>query len=363
MNFLIPILVAVFGWIAINHRTIFSSENKNKSGDKLKIGKIVESCANGLKDSASSYVPRFLSDPELYNYILLINSYYINDSLLSRMLLHIRDVHIENEKLTGDTDCFKMVDEHILKKLNEFKESNDGEDIFSYNSWRAQMRPAAVELPVIILNASDAAKLVYLTQGDRAIDLLCDLRMPPSGKPYPEINEFTHSLVRFYNAYDSVYPVVGSGSTPEAKQDLVPVKKILESCASILDNTDFKKFYMADREELPEQIRSLFNDMTSKVDELTEGMSVSMPDLLSDDDKVDSVVEQARQIAGLDNKVGGKVQTGDSNDGQASLRSLFDEDLWDTGSSILSSTDETDPDEDSDDDDESQTAGSEWYSV
>jgi len=202
-----------------------------------------------------------------------------------------------------------------------------------------------------------------LTQGDRAIDLLCDLRMPPSGKPYPEINEFAHSLVRFYNAYDSVYPVVGSGSTPEAKQDLIPIRKILESCASILNNTDFKKFYMADREELPEQIRSLFNDMTSKVDELTEGMSVSMPDLLSDDDKVDSVVEQARQIAGLDNKVGGQVHTGDSNDGQASLRSLFDEDLWDTGSSILSSTDETDPDEDSDDDGESLAAGSEWSSV
>ena len=227
---------------------------------------------------------------------------------------------------------------------------------------RAQMRPAAVELPVIILNASDAAKLVYLTQGDRAIDLLCDLRMPPSGKPYPEINEFTHSLVRFYNAYDSVYPVVGSGSTPEAKQDLVPVKKILESCASILDNTDFKKFYMADREELPEQIRSLFNDMTSKVDELTEGMSVSMPDLLSDDDKVDSVVEQARQIAGLDEKVGGQAQTDSSSDGQASLKSLFDEDLWDTGSSVSSGDDETD-DESSEDDDESLDAESEWSSV
>lgn len=356
MNFLIPILVAVFAWIAINHRAIFSSENKTKSSDKLKVGKIVESCINGLRDSTSSYVPRFLSDPELYNYILLVNSYYINDSLLARMLSHIRDVHIKNGKLTGDTDCFKMVDDHISKKLEEFKEKNNGEDIFSYNSW--QMKPAAIELPVTILNASDAAKLVYLTQGDRAIDLLCDLRMPPSGKPYPEINEFSHSLVRFYNAYGSVYPVVGSGSTPEAKQDLVPVKKILESCASILDNTDFKKFYMADREELPEQIRSLFNDMTSKVDELTEGMSVSMPDLLSDDDKVDSVVEQARQIAGLDNKVGGQVQTGDSNDGQASLRSLFDEDLWDTGSSILSSTDETDPDEDSEDDDESLAAGS-----
>ena len=361
MNFLIPILVAVFAWIAINHRAIFSSENKTKSGDKLKVKKIVESCVNGLKDSASSYIPRFLSDPELYNYILLINSYYINDSLLSRMLLHIRDVHIENEKLTGDTDCFKMVDDHISKKLEEFKEKNDDEDIFSYNSW--QMKPAAIELPVTILNASDAAKLVYLTQGDGAIDLLCDLRMPPSGKPYPEINEFTHSLVRFYNAYDNVYPVVGSGSTSEAKQDLVPIRKILESCASILNNTDFKKFYMTDREELPDQIRSLFNDMTSKVDELTEGMSVSMPDLLSDDDKVDSVVEQARQIAGLDNKVGGQVQTGDSNDGQASLRSLFDEDLWDTGSSILSSVNETDPDEDSEDDDESLSAESGRSSV
>lgn len=193
--------------------------------------------------------------------------------------------------------------------------------------------------------------------------MLCDLRMPPSGKPYPEINEFTHSLVRFYNAYDSVYPVVGSGSTPEAKQDLVPIRKILESCASILDNTDFKKFYMTDREELPEQIRSLFNDMTSKVDELTEGMSVSMPDLLSDDDKVDSVVEQARQIAGLDEKVGSQTQTGSSDGGQTSLESLFDEDLWDTGSSTLSSVDETDPDEDSEDDDESLTAESEWSSA
>ena len=232
MNFLIPILVAVFAWIAINHRAVFSSESKNKSGDKLKIGKIIESCVDGLKDSASSYVPRFLSDSELYNYILLINSYYINDSLLARMLSHVRDVHIENGKLTGDTDCFKMVDDHISKKLEEFKEQNDGEDIFSYNSW--QMKSAAVELPVTILNASDAAKLVYLTQGDRAIDMLCDLRMPLSGKPYPEINEFTHSLVRFYNAYDSVYPVVGSGSTPEAKQELIPIKKILESCESIL---------------------------------------------------------------------------------------------------------------------------------
>ena len=356
MNFLIPILVAVFAWIAINHRAIFSSENKNKSSDKLKIGKIVESCANGLKDSASSYIPRFLSDSELYNYILLINSYYINDSLLARMLSHIRDVHIENGKLTGDTDCFKMVDDHISKKLKEFKEKNNGENIFSYNSW--QMKPAAIELPVTILNASDAAKLVYLTQGDRAIDMLCDLRMPPSGKPYPEINEFTHSLVRFYNAYDNVYPVVGSGSTSEAKQDLVPIRKILESCASILDNTDFKKFYMVDREELPKQIRSLFNDMTSKVDELIEGMSVSMPDLLSDDDKVNSVVEQARQIAGLDEKVGGRDQTDGLSGGQPSLKSLFDEDLWDTGSSILSSTDETDPAEDSEDDDESLAAGS-----
>lgn len=360
MNFLIPILVAMFAWIAINHRTIFSSETKNKSSDKLKIGKIVESCINGLKNSASSYVPRFLSDPELYNYILLINSYYINDSLLSRMLLHIRDVHIENEKLTGDTDCFKMVDDHISKKLEEFKEKNNGEDIFSYNSW--QMKPAAIELPVTILNASDAAKLVYLTQGDGAIDLLCDLRMPPSGKPYPEINEFAHSLVRFYNAYDNVYPVVGSGSTPEAKQDLVPIRKILESCASILDNTDFKKFYMVDREELPEQIRSLFNDMTSKVDELTEGMCISMPDLLSDDDKVDSVVEQARQIAGLDEKVSSQAKTGSSSDGQASLKSLFDEDLWDTGSSVSSGDDETD-DESSEDDDESLDAESEWSSV
>lgn len=356
MNFFIPILVAVFAWIAINNRTIFSSDSDNKSGDKLKIGKIVESCVNGLKDSASSYVPRFLSDPELYNYILLINSYYINDSLLARMLSHIRDVHIENGKLTGDTDCFKMMDDHISKKLEEFKEKNDGEDIFSYNSW--QMKPAAVELPVTILNSSDAAKLVYLTQGDRAIDILCDLKMPPRGKPYPEINEFTHSLVRFYNAYNNVYPVVGSGSTPEAKQDLVPIRKILESCASILDNTYFKKFYMVDREELLEQIRSLFNDMTSKVDELTEGMSVSMPDLLSDDDKVDSVVEQARQIAGLDEKVGGRDQTDGLSGGQPSLKSLFDEDLWDTGSSILSSTDETDPAEDSEDDDESLAAGS-----
>ena len=182
--------------------------------------------------------------------------------------------------------------------------------------------------------------------------------MPPSGQPYPEINEFTRSLVRFYNAYDNVYPVVGSGSTPEAKQDLVPIRKILESCASILNNTDFKKFYMTDREELPDQIRSLFNDMTSKVDELAEGMSVSMPDLLSDDDKVESVVEQARQIAGLNgNKVSSQTQT-DSSSGQASLKSLFDEDLWDTGSSILSSTDETDPAEDSEDDDESLAAGS-----
>jgi hypothetical protein len=351
MGFGFTVLFAVFALIVINRRTIFSSENRNKSGDKLKVGKIIESCVNGLKDSASSYVPRFLSDPELYNYILLINSYYINDSLLARMLSHVRDVHIENGKLTGDTDCFKMVDDHISKKLEEFKEQNDGEDIFSYNSW--QMKSAAVELPVTILNASDAAKLVYLTQGDRAIDMLCDLRMPLSGKPYPEINEFTHSLVRFYNAYDSVYPVVGSGSTPEAKQELIPIKKILESCESILGNTDFKKFYMADREDLPEQIRSLFDDMTAKVDELTEGMSVSMPDLLSDDDKVDSFVEQARQIAGLDEKVGGQAQTDGSNDGQSSLKSLFDEDLWDTRSSILSSTDETDPDEDSDDDDES----------
>lgn len=356
MNFLIPILLALLGWIAINHRAIFSSDSKNKSGDKLKIGKIIESCVDSLKDSASSYVPRFLSDPELYNYILLVNSYYINESLLARMLSHIRDVHIENGKLTGDTDCFKMVDDHISKKLEEFKEKNNGEDIFSYNSW--QMKPAAIELPVTILNASDAAKLVYLTQGDRAIDLLCDLRMPPGGKPYPEINEFTHSLVRFYNAYDNVYPVVGSGSTLEAKQDLVPVKKILESCASILNNTDFKKFYMTDREELPDQIRSLFNDMTSKVDELTESMSVSMPDLLSDDDKVESVVEQARQIAGLDEKVGSQTQTGSSDGGQTSLESLFAEDLWDTGSSTLSSVDETDLDEDSDDDDESLVAGS-----
>lgn len=361
MNFLIPILVAVFGWIAINHRAIFSSENKNKSGDKLKVGKIVESCVNGLKDSASSYVPRFLSDSELYNYILLINSYYINDSLLARMLSHVGDVHIENEKLTGDTDCFKMVDDHISKKLEEFKEKNNGEDIFSYNSW--QMKPVAIELPVTILNASDAAKLVYLTQGDRAIDMLCDLRMPPSGKPYPEINEFTHSLVRFYNAYDNVYPVVGSGSTSEAKQDLVPIRKILESCASILNNTDFKKFYMTDREELPDQIRSLFNDMTSKVDELTESMSVSMPDLLSDDDKVDSVVEQARQIAGLDEKVGSQTQTGSSDGGQTSLESLFDEDLWDTGSSTLSSVGGTNPDDDSEDDDESLAAGSDYSSV
>ena len=186
--------------------------------------------------------------------------------------------------------------------------------------------------------------------------------MPPSGKPYPEINEFAHSLVGFYNAYDNVYPVVGSGSTPEAKQDLVPIRKILESCASILDNTDFKKFYMTDREELPEQIRSLFNDMTSKVDELTEGMSVSMPDLLSDDDKVDSVVEQARQIAGLDKKIGDQVQADSSSDGQASLKSLFDEDLWDTGSSVSSGDDETD-DESSEDDDESLDAESEWSSV
>lgn len=361
MNFLIPILVTLLGWITINHREIFSSESKNKSGDKLKVGKTIESCVNGLKDSASSYVPRFLSDPELYNYILLINSYYINDSLLARMLSHIRDVHIENEKLTGDTDCFKMVDDHISKKLKEFKEQNDGEDIFSYNSWK--MQPAAVELPVTILNASDAAKLVYLTQGDRAIDLLCDLRMPPSGKPYPEINDFTHSLVRFYNGYDSVYPVVGSGSTTEAKQDLVPIRKILESCASILDNTDFKKFYMVDREELPEQVQSLFKDMTSKVNELTESMNVSMPDLLSDDDKVDSFVEQARQIAGLDEKVGGQAQTDSSSSSQASLKSLFDEDLWDTGSSVLSSVDETDPDEDSEDDDESLAAGSGQSSV
>lgn len=358
MNFFIPILVAVFAWIAINNRTIFSSDSDNKSGDKLKIGKIVESCVNGLKDSASSYVPRFLSDPELYNYILLINSYYINDSLLARMLSHVRDVHIENGKLTGDTDCFKMVDDHISKKLEEFKENNDGEDIFSYNSWRAQMRPAAVKLPVTILNSSDATKLVYLTQGDRAIDMLCDLRMPPSGKPYPEINEFTYSLVRFYNAYSNVYPVIGSGSTPDAKQELVPIRKILESCESVLGNADFKKFYMVDREELPEQVRSLFNEMTSKVDELTEGMSVSMPDLLSDDDKVDSFVEQARQIAGLDEKVGGRDQTDGLSGGQPSLKSLFDEDLWDTGSSILSSTDETDPAEDSEDDDESLAAGS-----
>lgn len=185
MNFILPVLLIAFAWITINHRTFFSSDSSNRSGDKLKIGKIVESCVNGLKDSASSYVPRFLSDPELYNYILLINSYYINDSLLARMLSHVRDVHIENGKLTGDTDCFKMVDDHISKKLEEFKENNDGEDIFSYNSWRAQMRPAAVKLPVTILNSSDATKLVYLTQGDRAIDMLCDLRMPPSGKPYP----------------------------------------------------------------------------------------------------------------------------------------------------------------------------------
>ena len=363
MNFILPVLLIAFAWITINHRTFFSSGSSNRSGDKLKIGKIVESCVNGLKDSASSYVPRFLSDPELYNYILLINSYYINDSLLARMLLHVRDVHIENGKLTGDTDCFKMVDDHISKKLEEFKENNDGEDIFSCNSWRAQMRPAAVKLPVTILNSSDATKLVYLTQGDRAIDMLCDLRMPPSGKPYPEINEFAHSLVRFYNAYDNVYPVVGSGSTPEAKQDLVPIRKILESCASILSNTDFKKFYMVDREELPEQIRSLFNDMTSKVDELAESMSVSMPDLLSDDDKVDSVVEQARQIAGLDEKVDGQSQTGSLGGGQASLKSLFDEDLWDTGSSILSSVNETDPDEDSEDDDESLSAESGRSSV
>ena len=360
MGFGFNVLFVVLALIVINRRTIFSSDSDNKSGDKLKVGKIIESCVSGLKNSASSYVPRFLSDPELYNYILLVNSYYINDSLLARMLSHVRDVHIENEKLTGDTDCFKMVDDHISKKLEEFKEKNDGEGIFSYNSW--QMKPAAVELPVTILNASDAAKLIYLTQGDRAIDLLCDLRMPPSGKPYPEINEFTHSLVRFYNAYDSVYPVVGSGSTPEAKQDLVPIRKILESCASILDNTDFKKFYMVDREELPEQIRSLFNDMTSKVDELTEGMSVSMPDLLSDDDKVDSVVEQARQIAGLDEKVGGQAQTDSSSDGQASLKSLFDEDLWDTGSSVSSGDDETD-DESSEDDNESLDAESEWSSV
>lgn len=353
MGFGFTVLFAVFALIVINRRTIFSSENRNKSGDKLKVGKIIESCVNGLKDSASSYVPRFLSDPELYNYILLINSYYINDSLLARMLSHVRDVHIENGKLTGDTDCFKMVDDHISKKLEEFKEQNDGEDIFSYNSW--QMKSAAVELPVTILNASDAAKLVYLTQGDRAIDMLCDLRMPPSGKPYPEINEFAHSLVRFYNAYDNVYPVVGSGSTPEAKQDLVPVRKILESCASILDNTDFKKFYMVDREELPEQIRSLFNDMTSKVDELTESMSVSMPDLLSDDDKVDSVVEQARQIAGLDEKVGCRKQTNGSMSSQIDLKTLFDEDLWDTGSSVSSGDDETD--------DESLDAESEWSSV
>lgn len=354
MNFLIPSLIALLGWIVINHRTIFSSNNK--SGDKLKVGKITESCVNGLKDSVSSYVPKFLSDPELYNYILLINSYYINDSYLAKMLSHIRDVHIENGHLTGDTDCFKMVDDHILKKLDEFRERNDGEDIFSYNSW--QMKPAVVELPVTILNASGTAKLVYLTQGDRAIDMLCDLRMPPSGKPYPEINEFAHSLVRFYNAYDSVYPVVGSGSTPEAKQDLVPIKKILKSCESILGNTDFKKFYMVDIGELPEQIGSLFNDMTSKIDELTESMSVSMPDLLSDDDKVDSVVEQARQIAGLDSKIGGQAQTDSLSDGQASLKSLFDEDLWDIGSSILSSVDGTDPDEDSGDDDESLDAGS-----
>lgn len=362
MNFILPVLLIAFAWITINHRTFFSSGISNRSGDKLKIGKIVESCVNGLKDSASSYVPRFLSDPELYNYILLINSYYINDSLLARMLSHVRDVHIENGKLTGDTDCFKMVDDHISKKLEEFKENNDGEDIFSYNSWRAQMRPAAVKLPVTILNSSDATKLVYLTQGDRAIDMLCDLRMPPSGKPYPEINEFTYSLVRFYNAYSNVYPVIGSGSTPDAKQELVPIRKILESCESVLGNADFKKFYMVDREELPEQVRSLFNEMTSKVDELTEGMSVSMPDLLSDDDKVDSFVEQARQIAGLDEKVGGQAQTDSSSDGQASLKSLFDEDLWDTGSSVSSGDDETD-DESSEDDDESLDAESEWSSV
>ena len=359
-SFLIPVLVAVFGWIAINHRTIFSSDKNNRSGDKLKAGKIIESCVNGLKESSYSYVPRFLSDPELYNYILLVNSYYINDSFLARMLSHIRDVHIDNGKLTGDTDCFKMVDDHISKKLEEFKKRNDSENIFSYNSW--QMQPAAVELPVTILNSSDATKLVYLTQGYRAIDLLCDLRMPPSGKPYPEINEFAHSLVRFYRAYDKVYPVVGSGSTPEAKQDLVPTRKILESCASILDNIDFKKFYMVDREELPEQIRSLFNDMTSKIDELTEGMSVSMPDLLSDDDKVNSFVEQARQIAGLDEKVDGQAQTGNSSGGQASLKSLFDEDLWDTGSSGFSGDDETD-DESSEDDDESLPSNSGLSSV
>lgn len=155
-----------------------------------------------------------------------------------------------------------------------------------------------------------------------------------------------------------MYPVIGSGSTPDAKQELVPIRKILESCESVLGNADFKKFYMVDREELPEQVRSLFNEMTSKVDELTEGMGVSMPDLLSDDDKVDSVVEQARQIAGLDDKVSSQDQTGSSSDGQASLKSLFDEDLWDTGSSTLSSVDETDPDEDSEDDDESLAAGS-----
>ena len=360
MGIISPILLGLIALFLVNSAF---SKNDNKVNDKLKVKKIIESCINGLKKSSFSYVPKFLSEPELYNYILMVNSYYINDSYLAKMLAHIRKVHIENGCLTGDTDCFKMVDEHILKKLNEFKESNDGEDIFSYNSWQAQMQPAAVELPVTILNASGAIKTVYLTQGDRAIDMLCDLRMPPSGKPYPEINEFTHSLVRFYNAYDNVYPVIGSGSTPEAKQDLIPIKKILESCESILGNTDFKNFYMADREDLPEQIRSLFDDMTSKVDELTEGMSISMPDLLSDDDKVDSVVEQARQIAGLDEKVDGQAQTDSSSSGQASLKSLFDEDLWDTGSSILSSVNETDPDEDSEDDDKSLLSESGGSSV
>ena len=344
MGILSPIFLGLIAFLLI--RSAFS-ENNNKVNDKLKIKKIVESCINGLKKSSSSYVPRFLSEPDLYNYILMVNSYYINDSYLAKMLAHIREVHIENGCLTGDTDCFKMVDEHILKKLNEFKESNDGEDIFSYNSWKIQ--PAVVELPVTILNTSDATKLVYLTQGDRTIDMLCDLRMPPSGKPYPEINEFTHSLVRFYNAYNNVYPVIGSGSTPEAKQELIPIKKILKSCESILDNTDFKKFYMVDRGELPEQIQSLFKDMASKVNELTESMNVSMPDLLSDDDKADAVVEQARQIAGLDKTESQQKQVDSSSNSQVDLKSLFDEDLWDTGSSALLGDDETDLDEDFDD--------------
>lgn len=346
MGIISPILLGLIALFLINSAF---SKNDNKVNDKLKVKKIIESCINGLKKSSSSYVPKFLSEPELYNYILMVNSYYINDSYLAKMLAHIREVHIENGCLTGDTDCFKMVDEHILKKLNEFKESNDGEDIFSYNSWQAQMQPAAVELPVTILNASGAIKTVYLTQGDRTIDMLCDLRMPPSGKPYPEINEFTHSLVRFYNAYDNVYPVIGSGSTPEAKQDLIPIKKILESCESILDNTDFKKFYMVDRGELPEQIQSLFKDMASKVNELTESMNVSMPDLLSDDDKADAVVEQARQIAGLDKTESQQKQVDSSSNSQVDLKSLFDEDLWDTGSSALLGDDETDLDEDFDD--------------